>query len=123
MFFRSNVPAFIWIAITTPFFLLPGNHFKPLYIFGVIPADIAFHFGVSAILTLLLAIGFSKQYRFDILRSYTALWAIVYALLYGIIIEALQGTLPVGRTFDPADLLVNLAGCASGGLFRAVWFK
>ncbi len=69
------------------------------------------HFGVYAIFALLLSAIFTERRK---------LWGLIAAIglagAFGGLMEVLQGTLAVGRSFDPVDMVANFLGAGFGGI-------
>jgi glycopeptide antibiotics resistance protein len=67
--------------------------------------DKVFHFGAHAVLASLLYFTFYKwNYR------QALVFAAFGSLIFGIIIEVLQGTLTINRQFDVFDIIANCLG-------------
>ncbi|NQX86078.1 MAG: VanZ family protein [Flavobacteriaceae bacterium] len=67
--------------------------------------DKVFHLGAYAALVILL---FCTLYKCDFRQALPA--AAIAAIIYGIIIEVLQGELTVDREFDVFDIIANCIG-------------
>ena len=84
--------------------------------------DKVFHFGVFAILSLVLMTGFKRQYYSNKLRYYAYLAAIIISILYGALIELSQIVFFNGREGEWLDLLANSLGAIFGyGLFKIIY--
>lgn len=68
-----------------------------------------------------MIIGLSKQYTYHLLRQKAVIVSLSVSILYGVIIEVIQYTIP-GRQFELLDILANSLGCFTGlGVFYLVY--
>lgn len=67
--------------------------------------DKVFHFGAHTVLVLLL---FCSLYKLKF--SNALIFAAITSVIYGIIIEVLQGELTTNRQFDVFDIIANCSG-------------
>ncbi len=75
-------------------------------------------------LVLLASIGIRKQYTFDVLRFLPELFAIVFGISFGIVMELLQLGFMTDRYFDMLDILANIIGSFAGViLYRLLYFN
>ena len=114
MFFKYNLPGIIWALLILVLCGLPGQDFPDLSFWKLLSFDKAAHAFVFAVLVLLLIIGFKKQYSFRNLRHHAIKIATTFSILYGGLIELLQGWVFIGRSADPFDFLANTIGCFTG---------
>ncbi len=103
----------MWASILFFLVMLPGNNMPSLDLWDVIPFDKFAHFFFFTVLTLLMVIGFSKQYSYRYLREHPVASSIVITLLYGLIIEVVQIMVP-GRMIEYLDMLANISGTIMG---------
>lgn len=75
---------------------------------GVSFADKIFHFLAYAIFAVLWYAAFFYGFYFK--KKKALLYAVILAVVFGMIIEVLQGTWTVSRAFDVYDALANTAG-------------
>lgn len=75
---------------------------------GIYFADKIFHFLVYAVLTMLWVNTFF--YTFKCNKKQSILYASVFSIMFGIIIEALQGRVTVSRHTDVYDAIANTLG-------------
>ena len=124
MFFKYNIFAFGWALIIFFLAILPADYSGTFLFFDTVPADKVLHFISYMVLVYLFLIGFNKQYQYALLNYYPVLSAIVISLVYGMILEVIQGTLIPDRTFELADILANFTGGIAGSaLFTLIYFK
>jgi VanZ family protein len=75
---------------------------------SALPIDKAGHFGMFALLGVLLAWGL---HRARVRASFA--WALIAGIVVGVLDELHQRSVP-GRSSDPMDLLADALGCAFG---------
>jgi len=114
MFIQHNVFAFFWAVIILVISIIPISGTVPFLLFGVLPIDTAIHLLLYSTLVFILIVGFIKQYSFVRLRYSPILFAVLFTLIYGMIIEVLQGTVILARSFEVRDILANFIGCLIG---------
>jgi len=121
MFIKYNLFGIIWAFVilgltTIPVPEMPDQEWMQLF-----SIDKLAHFGVFAIQTLLLIVGYHKQNRWSFLRAFPVLAAIGSTILYGLVIEIIQLTLP-SRSFEWFDLVADAIGSGIGtGLFYLIY--
>lgn len=117
MFIRYNLFGIIWGVIILILTLSPGVYMPETPDWKFLRFDIFAHFFVFGVFVLLLALGFIKQDTYQSLKQYPVLIAIIIGIVYGILIEIVQGWIP-GRQFDYFDMVANAIGCFTGsGIF------
>ena len=75
---------------------------------GVSHGDKIFHFLAYCVFTLLWVYTFILKFKWT--KKKAILVAVIVAMLYGILIEVLQGTVTTVRSFDYYDALANSLG-------------
>ena len=75
---------------------------------GVSYGDKIFHFFAYCLLTLLWVYTFTLKFKWP--QKKAMLVAVFGAVLYGILIEVLQGSVTTSRSFDYYDALANSLG-------------
>lgn len=71
-------------------------------------SDKVLHFLMYGILAFLWIITFTHKFRLK--RIYAIVWAGIIAVIFGIIIEVLQGTVTNTRVTDQNDIIANTLG-------------
>lgn len=71
-------------------------------------SDKALHFLMYGLLAFLWII--TLTYRFKLKRVFAIVWAGIIAMVFGIIIEVLQGKITDTRVTDPNDITANTLG-------------
>ena len=80
------------------------------------------HFGVFAMLSFLMTVGFAKKYTYDKLRKGHSLYGLVISLLYASILELSQAFVP-DRQMNLFDLIANTMGVLGGFLLFLLIYK
>lgn len=79
------------------------------------------HAGMYGILALLMIVGFLKQRSYNYIRFNAIQLSVVITVLYGVLIEIIQGFTP-DRSFDWLDMVANTLGAFIGfGLFIVIY--
>lgn len=84
-------------------------------------ADKIFHLIAYIIFTLLWFFSFFLRFKVKIYRSITI--SVLFATLFGIFIEVLQGSLTSTRSFDYYDVLANTTGVIIAAIMLKVLTK
>jgi len=122
LFLRYNKLGILWTLFVLLLCGLPGNQFEGTHSF--VGFDKLLHALLFGTLSILLIVGFLKQDQMALLRKRAILISVVFSVLYGILIEVLQGTVFVDRAVEPDDALANAVGAVAGmGVFYAVYGK
>ena len=106
---KYNIPSVIWMVILAFLMLLPSKNIPDVKVFSY---DKLGHLGVFAILFLLLAWGFTKQYKNEAGNKSTYI-ALTISIVYSTALELLQKFIP-GRAFDLYDIIANSSGIFTG---------
>lgn len=75
------------------------------------------------IFVFLASIGYIKQYAYRRLRYYPVRYSILTGVVYGGIIEIMQGVLIKDRFADVMDFFANFIGCMAGGMIFIIIYK
>lgn len=119
MFWKHNTLGIAWAVFILILCGLPGDQFEKSKLEH---ADKVVHIVLFAVLFMLLSVGFIKQRTFRYLRERTLVKVFIATMVYGIIIEFLQGTLFVNRYIELSDMLFNGLGSLIGaGLFLSIY--
>lgn len=113
MFIRYNLPAIVWSVIILVLTLSPGVYIPQEFDWKLIREDLLAHFFVFAVLVFLMMQGFTRQHTNASLRSNASVYAVVIAVVYGGVLEVIQGFIPE-RSFDYFDMVANAVGSFSG---------
>ncbi len=114
MFFKSLLPAFLWALFILIICGIPGHRLPRVDFLQWLKPDKLVHLFVYAILCYLLILGFMKQESAILFKTSPKLWAIVFSVCYGILIEFLQEYIFIDRNGDVFDALANSLGAFIG---------
>jgi VanZ family protein len=109
-FFTSRKIAISWFIIMTGLFFIPGTALPKKQL--DLPLDKLIHIGFFALLLFLWRSAFSSGKKF-----YNT-YLFIAAVVYGLLIEILQGLIVPQRSFDIYDLYADAFGALLGLL---VW--
>src|SRR5688572_7925769 len=96
-------PAVAWSLIILIITLLPGETLPEVGIFQI---DKVVHFFVFAILMFLTAFGLKRGVGAENVSISIVLWAAVYSLVLGVLVEIFQIFVP-NRSFSLVDIVAN----------------
>ncbi|MBC8147033.1 MAG: VanZ family protein [Bacteroidetes bacterium] len=115
MFFRNNILGIIWGIVILILSILPGNYFPevPSYL-ELFSPDKLIHLFIFGVFTVLLFVGFQKQYVGKKLRSNNIIYAALIGTIYGSFTELLQLLIDNGRHSSFYDFIADLIGCLIG---------
>lgn len=120
MFLRFNLFTFLWAGVILLLILMPGQQ-MPL-IGDLFSFDKLAHLGVFSILSLLMIIGFSKQYTCPKLKQNPIRYALIISSTYASILELGQSIIP-DRYADFYDMAFNLSGVLIGYIIFLLIYK
>lgn len=119
MFLKYNYLGLSWAVLILVLCGLPGDQFESSKVENV---DFVIHMILFGVLSFILTEGFIKQSSFRGLRKQTMRKVFVLAVVYGVVIEFLQGTIFIGRSIELMDMVFNTLGAATGlTVFGAVY--
>jgi glycopeptide antibiotics resistance protein len=114
---RSRITAIAWWLIMCVLFILPGSAFPKQNWFSAVYFDKWIHFG------LFMGLVFLWSSAFDYFSSRTKM-TLLYAFIFGIVVEVVQQLFVSNRSFDVIDILTDVTGALAGVmLFRWVYKK
>jgi len=124
MFFRHFVPNLTWAFAILFVCGIPGGEDGSNGIWHQFHLDKLAHAGIFCLFTLSLLIALHKQNRYRRWRTNARFIALLVGVLYGALIEYLQGTVFVTRNGELPDFMADVAGCLIGiVVFRVVYGK
>lgn len=123
MVFRHLVPSILWTIAIIILYALPGNDLPGTRLWDLIPLDKVAHFVVFALYSCMLCIALAKQTRTRFFRLSPAQFAVVWGLVFGSILEAIQGAAFAQRTTDVMDMLANAAGIGLGYVIFVLLYR
>ena len=104
MFWKYNYQGITWALLILMLSGFPGEQFERSQIEN---ADIFVHTFLYAVLFFLLSVGFLKQTTFKRLKIFTLRKTFIITVFYGILIEVLQATVFINRSFQMSDIVFN----------------
>jgi hypothetical protein len=117
---KSFWPAVGMLILATVLFCIPGNTLPDEDWLGKISADKLIHVGLFAALVALWGLPFVARVHLDAnSRSVKSIliWVVAVAVVYGIVIEIIQGAYIPNRSYSLADMVADAIGSVVGGLF------
>lgn len=120
---KPNLPTLLWALFILILCGIPGRdipHFSFLELFAF---DKWVHAGVFFVLVLLAIRGFRLQERSAYFRANAIFLATGMSVMYGGLMEIMQGTLFAERSADFYDFIANSFGCFLAALLYPVISK
>jgi VanZ family protein len=105
---RAYVLAVLWTIFIASSCLLPAAAFRSFSFDTLLELDKVIHFVLYAVFILLWALAIrdvSMKQKIGLL---------LIGVTYGILIEVLQSTMALGRSYDIGDIVSNTVGCIVG---------
>lgn len=119
MFWKYNYQGISWALLILMLSGFPGEQFERSKIDN---ADIFVHSFLYAVLFFLLSVGFLKQTTFKSLKIYTLRKTFFISVVFGALIEVLQATVFINRSFQLSDIVFNTVGALLGfACFGAIY--
>jgi len=113
LFVKKNLPGILWSLLTLFVSTLPG---KDVPSFDIVNFDKFAHFIFYALFYWMVLWGVFRNYNLSSVKVQVI--CITFPILYGILMEIIQGTLIDQRVFDFYDALAN----SFGVVFAAISF-
>jgi glycopeptide antibiotics resistance protein len=111
---KSFWPAVISLVGATVLFCLPGEEFPKKSWFEIIYLDKWVHIGLLTVLVLLWSLPLLHKVKGQSRLRKALIWTALAFVIYGVIIEVLQGHVIPNRTFDIDDMIADAIGCGLG---------
>ena len=119
MFWKYNYQGAFWTLLILMLSGFPGDQFERSEIEN---ADIFVHAFLYAVLFFQLSVGFLKQSSFNRLKVFTLRKVFILTVSYGALIEVMQATIFVNRSFQLSDIVFNTVGALMGfACFGAIY--
>jgi VanZ family protein len=115
---KHAVFAILWTIVLSTLCGLPGNSFPDLSIWALLRFDSFAHAFVFAAFSFLWAVAFRKQQQFSWLRRHSIITALVFSIVYGVLIEIMQYAIFIHRSADVMDMVSD----SFGGLLGLIVF-
>lgn len=107
-------PAMISLVVATVLFCLPGDEFPEKKWFEKIFLDKWVHVGLFAVLVLLWSLPMLHRIKVSTRLHKVFMWIAVTFILYGVLIEVIQGRFIPNRTFGVDDMVADAVGSGLG---------
>lgn len=104
----------LWALVILVLCGMPGKDIPHISFLEIPNFDKLVHAGIFFVLILLIVRGFLLQTTFIKLRQSAKLIAFIICVVYGSLLEIMQGTLCQGRTADVFDFFADSFGAAAG---------
>jgi VanZ family protein len=114
MFFKKNIPAFIWATLIFALCSMPGKSIPSIRWLELLSFDKFVHAGIFFVLQLLLMRGFLFQDSFLVLQKAYKITPFLISVSYGGLLELMQYYLFSQRSGDWLDFIANSFGCLMG---------
>ena len=120
---RYIMPSLFWTVVIIFLYALPGNNLPGTKLWDMLPLDKVAHFVVFGLYSCMMCIGLTKQNALPIKRLSPSQHAVIWGLVFGSILEAIQGAVFIQRTTDIMDMLANGAGIFMGYVIFALLYS
>ncbi len=117
MFFRYTKWSMLWALIILILCGMPGKDVPHISFLEMLKFDKFVHAGIFFVLFLLSVRGFMLQTRFEGLHQSPRAAAFIICVIYGGLLEILQGIVFIDRSADIYDFIANTFGCTMGFVF------
>lgn len=114
MFIKHTKWAIMWALLILILCAIPGRDLPHISVLELLNFDKFVHASLFFILILLTIRGFKVQTSFYILHTYPKSCALIKCIIYGGLLEIMQGALFSERTADLYDFIANSTGCILG---------
>jgi VanZ family protein len=111
---RSFWPGVIAFTIATILFCLPGDKFPEDELFNIFQVDKLIHIGLFASMVILWSLPFISRTEDSDRLSNIFIGVALAFVLYGILIEFIQGNFIRNRAMGIDDMLADALGCGVG---------
>ena len=111
---RARMLAIIWTAFIASSCLLPPSLFKPFTFQSLFGLDKLIHLFLYFVFVQLWALNLKKINRKN------KLVILLIGITYGILIEFMQSTMNIGRSYEIDDMIANTLGCILGIIFLTI---
>ena len=114
MFIKYTWWSILWALIILILCGIPGRDIPHISFLELLSFDKFVHAGVFFVLIVLTIRGFILQNRFEKLRQTAKTVAFSFCVIYGGMLEVMQGTLFQDRSASLYDFIANTFGCFIG---------
>lgn len=114
MFLKHLKWAGLWALIIFVLCGMPGRDIPHISLLELLSFDKFVHAGIFFILILLTIRGFIVQTQFNNLKLKAQVSALIICVVYGGLLEIMQGFVFIERSADVYDFIANSTGCVIG---------
>lgn len=114
MFLKHLKWAGLWALIILILCGIPGRDIPHISFLELLNFDKFVHASIFVILVLLTIRGFLVQTQFNNLKLKAKPYAFIVCVLYGGLLEIMQGLVFIERSADIYDFIANSTGCVIG---------
>jgi VanZ family protein len=114
MFLKHTKWAMLWALLILILCGIPGKDIPHISFLELLSFDKLVHAGIFFVLVLLAIRGFLLQSTITFLQANARVLAVVFCIVYGGLLEIMQGTLFQERSADVFDFIANSFGVIVG---------
>jgi VanZ family protein len=116
-FWRQTIPAWAWFFLIFILCAIPGRDIPHISFLELLSFDKFIHASIFFILVFLFNRGLKSQTTYTNLKQKAKIVTVLSSILYGGLLEIMQGTFFQERTADIYDFIANTLGCLAGAFF------
>ena len=106
---RAHIPAILWTLFIGSSCLIPASAFKDFSFDSLFQVDKVIHLTLYFFFVLLWALALPHTKK-------NTITLLIVGISYGILIEVLQGSMHLGRSYELDDIIANTVGAILGAL-------
>ncbi len=122
-FFNTYTYSFLWAFLILCVCGMNGSYFPEIHFTDIIQPDSLAHITLFGLQTWFIATDRKRKSSTNGLPLRLILPAFVISAMYGVIIEVLQATVFINRSYDYMDMAANSLGCALASVVLFLKFK
>ena len=122
-FFNTYIYSLLWALFILCVCGMNGSYIPEIHFSDIIQPDSLAHITLFGLQTWFIAIDSKRKLISKRPSIRLILPALVISAIYGVIIEVLQATVFVNRSYDYMDMAANTLGCALASFVLFVKFK
>jgi len=113
-----------WAAIVIAMHGIPGYMIRYKEPWDLLKLDKLAHMGLFGMQFLLTVVALKKQAVYVHVQKYSQLYASIFTLFLGAVLETFQGQLFIERSTDPVDFVADSIGVILAFIFyRIIWLR
>jgi VanZ family protein len=122
-FFNTYTYSFLWAFLILCVCGMNGSYFPEIHFTDIIQPDSLAHITLFGLQTWFIATDRKRKSPSNGLSLRLIPPAFVISAMYGLIIEVLQATVFINRSYDYMDMAANTLGCALASFVLFLKFK